>query len=294
MAFQRLGRPVDDIGLGASTPPPRMPSRAVSGRVATGAAVAAHAAVVLGVVALGALFSPDAGLPARPTARPNAVPARLVFVHGYRPPGGGGGGGNPRAAKPPSTMRARGVDPRTSPGRQPVVTAAADTATELPTLRAAIDALARGADERSQVGVPDVTPAFEESAGHGAGTGAGGGVGSGIGRGAGGGVGSGLGEGTGGGVFSVGNGVTAPVVLVQVAPRYTEDATSKGLQGTVTLTAVVGQDGRPQEIRVKRSLDAGLDAEAMRAAAEWRFAPGRLGDRPVDVAVTILIDFRLH
>jgi protein TonB len=65
------------------------------------------------------------------------------------------------------------------------------------------------------------------------------------------------------------------------------------IQGTVVLEAIVGTDGFPSHIRVVRSLDRGLDAEAAVAAAQWRFEPGRLAGVPVDVLVTIMIDFKL-
>ncbi|MBI4486271.1 MAG: TonB family protein, partial [Acidobacteria bacterium] len=44
---------------------------------------------------------------------------------------------------------------------------------------------------------------------------------------------------------------------------------------------------------VLRSLDAGLDREAIAAVRQWRFAPGRVGGEPVDVLVTIILDFRI-
>jgi len=47
-------------------------------------------------------------------------------------------------------------------------------------------------------------------------------------------------------------------------------------------------------IRVTRSLDPGLDEEAVIAAREWRFVPARVGDVPVDVIVTILLDFNIR
>jgi TonB family protein len=294
MARQQFGGLVDGLGFGASTPSPRMPSRAATGPAASGAAVIVHMVVGLVLLAAAALSSSQTKVPAHPTAVDRSGPARLVFLHVAGPGGGGGSGGDSHGTRPPSTMRARGDGPRTSPGRQPAPETIHNTATEPPTLHAAVDALASGADEEAQVGVPEGSPAADASAGPGSGAGAGGGVGSGMGGGAGAGVGSGIGEGAGGGVYSVGNGVVAPIVLLQVPPRYTEDATRQGRQGTVTLTAVVSRDGRPREIRVTRSLDPGLDAEAVSAVGQWRFAPGRLGGRPVDVAVTVLIDFRLH
>ena len=67
------------------------------------------------------------------------------------------------------------------------------------------------------------------------------------------------------------------------------------IQGTVVLEMIVGSDGVPYDVRVVRSLDAGgLDVEAVRAAKEWRFNPGRLGDTPVDVLVMLVIDFHIR
>jgi periplasmic protein TonB len=293
MARQGFGRPVGDSGLGTSTPSPRMPGRVATGRVAVGAALAVHLTVGLAIVATAALPSADADVPARPSTRAKALPTRLVFLH-VPGPGGGGGGGGDAGARPPTRMRAAGNDRRTSPGRRPVTQTIDDDAVELPAALAAVDPLASAADAQSDVGIPEGPSDVDVSAGPGSGSGTGGGIGSGVGDGIGAGVGPGVGEGAGGGVYRVGSGVVAPVVLRQVPPRYTDDAMRNGLQGTVTLTAVVGRDGRPRDIRVTRSLDPGLDEEAARAAGEWRFAPGRLGNRPVDVAVTILIDFRLH
>jgi protein TonB len=81
-------------------------------------------------------------------------------------------------------------------------------------------------------------------------------------------------------------------LIVEVKPRYTNDALRSKIQGTVVLEAVIRSDGRPSRIRVLRSLDrGGLDDEAVAAVANWRFEPGRLAGEPVDVLVTILVDF---
>jgi protein TonB len=60
----------------------------------------------------------------------------------------------------------------------------------------------------------------------------------------------------------------------------------------VVLEVIVARDGCPSRIRVVRSLDrGGLDEEAVAAVAQWRFEPGRLAGVPVDVLVTIMLDF---
>ena len=79
---------------------------------------------------------------------------------------------------------------------------------------------------------------------------------------------------------------------MQVPPKYTEDALLRKIQGTVVLELVVTKEGRPADVRVRRSLDpGGLDERAVAAVNDWRFEPGRLAGRPVDVLVTVYLDF---
>jgi len=106
---------------------------------------------------------------------------------------------------------------------------------------------------------------------------------------------SGPGEsgGFGGGVFRVGGGVSAPQVLYQEDPEYSEQARKANLQGTVVLTLVVQRDGSVRDIRVAQALGLGLDEKAIEAVAKWRFRPGTKSGKPVDVAATIEVTFRL-
>jgi protein TonB len=89
--------------------------------------------------------------------------------------------------------------------------------------------------------------------------------------------------------------VTAPRVITEVKPTYTNAALSERIQGTVVLELVVRANGVPSDIRVLRSLDpGGLDQEAIVAASQWRFVPGRFANTPVDVVVTLMLDFRIR
>ena len=86
--------------------------------------------------------------------------------------------------------------------------------------------------------------------------------------------------------------MTAPRVISEVKPTYTNDALTQKIQGTVVLELVVRSDGRPSDIRIVRSLDpGGLDEQAIIAASQWRFEPGRLAGKPVNVLVTVMLDF---
>jgi len=119
------------------------------------------------------------------------------------------------------------------------------------------------------------------------------GFGNGIGPGRGNGVGPGTGGGTGGGTYRPGGGVTTPVPIVKPEPEYSEEARKAKYQGTVVLSLIVGADGVPRDIKVARSVGLGLDEKAIEAIRKWRFKPGMKDGKPVRVAATIEVNFRL-
>jgi protein TonB len=137
-------------------------------------------------------------------------------------------------------------------------------------------------------------PSGPPSNGTGSGSGIGSGHGGGVGAGEGGGVGPGMGGGFGGGVFRVGGGVSAPKVLFSPDPDYSEEARKAKYQGTVILWLIVGQDGRPREIKVARSLGMGLDQKAIEAVRQWKFEPAMKDNRPVAVQINVEVNFRLY
>ena len=132
------------------------------------------------------------------------------------------------------------------------------------------------------------------SNGPGSGGGIGSGTGGGVGVGNGPGVGPGRGGGYGGGVYRVGGGVTAPQVLYDPDPEYSEEARQAKYQGTVVLWVVIGADGKAHDIRVQRALGMGLDEKAMEAVRKWRFQPAEKDGHPVAVQVNVEVNFRLY
>jgi len=133
-------------------------------------------------------------------------------------------------------------------------------------------------------------PSNGVGSGGGVGSGSGGGVGSGRGPG----VGPGWGGGIGGGPYRVGGGVSAPRILYQPDPEYSEEARKAKYQGTVVLWVVVGADGRTKDIRVQRSLGLGLDEKAIEAVKTWKFEPARKDGQPVAVQINVEVNFRLY
>jgi TonB family protein len=67
------------------------------------------------------------------------------------------------------------------------------------------------------------------------------------------------------------------------------------IQGSVWLECVVNEQGDISDVQVTRSLDTeyGLDQEAVSAARQWKFEPGRKDGKPVAVRITIELTFTL-
>jgi periplasmic protein TonB len=138
--------------------------------------------------------------------------------------------------------------------------------------------------------LPSGPPSNGTGSGGGIGSGSGGGVGAGTGPG----VGPGRGGGIGGGVFKVGGGVSAPKVLYQPDPEYSEEARKAKYQGTCVLWLIVGPDGKPRDIKVARNLGMGLDEKAIEAVKQWKFEPAMKDGRPVAVQINVEVSFRLY
>jgi len=79
-----------------------------------------------------------------------------------------------------------------------------------------------------------------------------------------------------------------------VKPAYTDDARRRSIEGNVVLEIVVRRDGSVGNLRVLRSLGAGLDEKALDAVRQWRFGPARRQGAPVDVVVEVSVEFSLR
>lgn len=232
---------------------------------------------------------------------------RLVFLVAPGPGGGGGGGGHREPAPPPPAER-KGVErlrspipvrrppPRVEP--PPVVRREPPPvkAEPLPPVVAPVVTVA--ADTRDRDGVPWIAkaapPQETDSHGPGAGGGAGTGQGTGVGEGEGAGIGPGSGGGTGGGPYRPGSGITAPAIVREVKPDYTEDGRRRHLEGEVVLEIVVRSDGTVGSVKLLQGLGAGLDQRAMEAVRQWRFSPAKRYGTPVDVIVEVAMEFKLR
>ena len=130
--------------------------------------------------------------------------------------------------------------------------------------------------------------------GSGSGGGAGTGSGAGVGAGTGSGIGAGSGGGEGGGPYRPGAGIDPPSLEREVKALYTDEARRQGIEGDVVLEIVVRRDGSVGDVRVRRSLDRGLDQRAIDAVRQWRFSPAHRHGVAVDVIVEVAVAFKLR
>jgi TonB family protein len=88
------------------------------------------------------------------------------------------------------------------------------------------------------------------------------------------------------------SGYASAVILERVEPRYSALASTRRLQGTVRIRAIIGTDGSPRGL-ARVSGDPTLAQIAMDAIALWRYQPAALDGEPVESEVIIPIEFQL-
>jgi TonB family protein len=86
---------------------------------------------------------------------------------------------------------------------------------------------------------------------------------------------------------------TNPVKTRDVPPQYPASALSRRTEGRVVIEALLdirGTIGRAHIV----SQPSVLDAAAVQAVLQWKFTPATRDGAPVAVAITTLVDFRVH
>src|ERR1700722_11069562 len=98
-----------------------------------------------------------------------------------------------------------------------------------------------------------------------------------------------------GGIYLAGvKGVTAPRVIYNPEPGFSDEARKAKAQGRGVVLLVVGPDGYTHDLRVQSSLGMGLDEKALEAVRTWRFLPATLNGQPVAAQIAVEVDFHLY
>jgi TonB family protein len=84
---------------------------------------------------------------------------------------------------------------------------------------------------------------------------------------------------------------TQPVAIKEVKPAYPKAALKDKKQGTVLVVVEVKTDGTVGSAKVTQSLSPALDAEAVKAAKQWRFKPATKDGKAVPADTTLEMVF---
>ncbi|MBI3449740.1 MAG: energy transducer TonB [Acidobacteria bacterium] len=93
-----------------------------------------------------------------------------------------------------------------------------------------------------------------------------------------------------------GDDVKPPVLREMVHPVYPERAKEERLTGKVIMDLVVRMDGTPDRLVVLQMPEGGewLAGAAAEAVSKWRWDPATRADEPIDVYMTLVVDFQLR
>jgi TonB family protein len=89
---------------------------------------------------------------------------------------------------------------------------------------------------------------------------------------------------------AVGGNIKEPRKIRDLKPVYPSAALASNVTGVVVLEATIGRVGTVGDVRVLRSVPE-LDQAAASAVRQWLFTPTYLNGRPIDVTMTVTVNF---
>lgn len=92
---------------------------------------------------------------------------------------------------------------------------------------------------------------------------------------------------------SEGQGIAAPKQVYSPEPEFSQKARQAYEQGTVTLSLIVGTDGKPRDVTLSCSSAPDLNENAVAAIKSWKFEPGTKDGKPVMVEIAVEVQFHL-
>ena len=90
----------------------------------------------------------------------------------------------------------------------------------------------------------------------------------------------------------VSQGVTEGMLIRQVKPAYPAIARSARIHGVVVLSAIIGKDGKIQNLQLQKGHPM-LAPAAISAVSQWLYKPYLLNGQPVEVETQITVNFTL-
>ena len=92
----------------------------------------------------------------------------------------------------------------------------------------------------------------------------------------------------------IGGSVSAPTIIFQVEPKFTDEARNQGnFSGNVLVNLWVDVNGNATHVRVIRGIGYGLDEKAVEAVKQYKFKPAMENGKPVVVELNVEVNFRI-
>jgi protein TonB len=90
----------------------------------------------------------------------------------------------------------------------------------------------------------------------------------------------------------VSQGVSEGLLVHKVTSQYPPLARQARIQGQVVLQAIIGKDGKIENLQVVRGHPM-LNASAIDAVKQWRYKPYLLNGQPAEVETVITVNFTM-
>lgn len=85
-----------------------------------------------------------------------------------------------------------------------------------------------------------------------------------------------------------------PVAMVRIAPEYPQTQAARCIEGYVVVEFTVTTDGTTRDIAVVETSNSAFNRNAVRAVQSWRYRPGLKDGQPIEVRLSVRIDFKLE
>lgn len=89
----------------------------------------------------------------------------------------------------------------------------------------------------------------------------------------------------------LGGQIVPPLKVIDIRPEYPDALKGSGIEGAVTLQAVIGTDGAVRSLSALSSPHPDLERAAMEAVQRWEFSTTYLNCTPVEVPMRVTIKF---
>lgn len=98
----------------------------------------------------------------------------------------------------------------------------------------------------------------------------------------------------GGAASAIGGKILPPSKLVDARPIYPEHLQASKIDGTVTMDALIGIDGRVRDIRNLKGPHADLTRAAAEAVRQWQYSSTLLNCEPIEVGMNVTVNFAVR